>query len=217
MHKDMKLYPSSSDEALEAEAQIMLAGYRTHYPVEDFKVIDVENNFRVQLPGTHHFYLGKIDLTLEAKRGILDIMDHKTQELTSKSNTPEKWAARDQASLYLWAASQIYPEYKIGNFIVNILIRQSEKGLRSPMFPDRQRLERTEQQLETAVRNIIYVADQIEECRIKFKGKEWPSNKEMCVTWGKCQFYQPHTYGWSEEIRKYKYQEKTPYLFPIIK
>src|ERR1700678_1746304 len=69
----IKVYPSSTDEALEIEAQIMLAGYRTHYPVEYFKVIDVENNFRVQLPGSHHFYLGKIDLILEEKPGILDI------------------------------------------------------------------------------------------------------------------------------------------------
>jgi hypothetical protein len=245
-------YPESPNPALEMEAQVIMAGYKAKYPVEEFEIVDVERTFKVQLPDLcprcyrgygavkmdayphvvckecghmfgpgRHIYTGKIDVTFRLPgRNLLDIMDHKTEKRRSNSNRPQKWAARDQASLYLWAAQHIYQE-PIGNFYVNILKRPSEKFQEPPTFPDRQKLERTPQQIETAVRDIVFIADEIERYKRIFGDGVWPSNREECDNgFYQCDFYLPHTYGWSPEIRERKYQIKTPYLelagVPII-
>lgn len=163
--------------------------------------------------GNRHIYTGKIDVTFR-ENGKLNIMDHKTQKPTAASNHPKKWAARDQASLYLWAASKIYNE-EIGNFYVNILQRAKEKKvMEGPVFPERQRLERTKEQIEIAVRDIVFIADEIERYKEIFGNNLWPSNREECTkgSWGDCEFYLPHTFGWDPLIREQKYQAKQPYL-----
>jgi len=239
-------YPESPNPALEVEAQIIIAAYKAKYPVEEFEIVDVERTFKIQLPvlcyickhlgkphmeffceecgakvNAPHVYTGKIDVTFRLPgRNLLDIMDHKTEKRRSNSNRPQKWAARDQASLYLWAAQHIYKE-PIGNFYVNILKRPSEKFQEPPIFPDRQKLERTLQQIETAVRDIVFIADEIDRYKRIFGKGVWPSNREECDNgYYQCDFYLPHTYGWSEDIREHKYQAKTPYLelagVPII-
>lgn len=234
------VYVASQNEALENEAQMIMAAYRAKYPQEDFEIVDVERTFKVQLPlfcpdcysevpfkgeddpsclnckdvvyPSPHVYTGKIDVVFR-ENGILNIMDHKSEKRRSNSNHPKKWAAKDQASLYLWAASQIYKE-PIGNFYVNVLKRPSDKLQEGPIFPERQRLERTEEQIKIAVRDLVFIADDIERYKSIFGDNLWPSNREMCTdgTWGDCDFYLPDTYGWSDEIRKEKYQPKTPYL-----
>src|ERR1035437_10161200 len=123
-------YPENPNAPLELEAQMIISAYRAKYPVEDFNIIDVERTFKVRLPGNKHIYTGKIDLTFR-ENGLLNIMDHKSERRRSNSNHPKKWAARDQASLYLWAASKIYGE-PIGNFYVNILKRPSDKMQEGP-------------------------------------------------------------------------------------
>lgn len=209
---DVPFYPESENAALEMEVQLVMGAYKTHYPVEVFKILDVERTIEVPLPSGRHTYIFKTDLLIQyPDKEVVDIMDHKFQTRTSKSNLPQKWAAKDQASLYLWAAEQYY-QRPVGNFYVNAITRPSEKGRIGPTFPDRQKLERTPEQLAIAVRNIEYIADQIEDMRVRFKGVEWPSNKENCYTWGQCEMYLPHTYGWSPEIREQRYQPKTPYL-----
>jgi len=174
-------------------------------------------------PRGRHTYVGKIDVTFRMLgMGVLDIMDHKTEKRRSNSNRPQKWAARDQASLYLWAAKAIYKPEEIGRFHVNVLKRPSEKFQEPPIFPDRQTLERTPEQIETAVRDLVFIADDIERYKHIFGDKiTWPSNRENCDSgWGQCDFYLPHTFGWSEEIRENRYQPKKPYLklegIPII-
>jgi PD-(D/E)XK nuclease superfamily protein len=231
-------YPPSPNEALENEAQIIFSAYRAKYPVEEFEIVDVERTFKVELPRfcklcytclpygadycvngeclapcffRPHIYTGKIDLTFRQDK--LNIMDHKTENRRGQRNMPKKWAARDQATLYLWAASRIYPLEEIGQFYVNILKRPSEKLQEGPLFPDRQRLERTPEQLEIAVRDIVFIADEIERYKATFKDGLWPANREACSSgWSECDFYMPHTYGWSEEMRKQKYQAKSEYL-----
>jgi len=204
-------YPESLNGVLESEAQVVLAAYKAHYPIETFEIVDVEKTFRVALPNSHHIYIGKIDL-VHRENGILDITDHKSQDASAKSNLPQKWAARDQASLYLWAAEQIYKE-PVGNFFVDVAIRPSPKGQRGPQFPERQRLERTPEQIALAIRDLIWVADQIEAMRERFGNHApWPANREECYTWYPCPYYLPHTFGWSPEIREYKYQPKKEYL-----
>lgn len=235
------VYPVSDNPALENEAQMIMEQYKAKYSQENFEIVDVERTFRVALPlycdtcysiilpeengtvvcykcGSYmgeappHIYTGKIDVIFR-QDGKLNIMDHKSQKRGSQSNDPKKWAARDQASLYLWATSKIYQE-EIGNFYVNILQRPSEKLQKGPVFPDRQKLERTTEQIEIAVRDIVFIADEIERYKAIFgHSLLWPSNREICKQgWGECEFYVPHTYGWSDEIKEQKYQPKQEYL-----
>ena len=167
---------------------------------------------------SRHTYVGKIDLFYEYKDELY-IMDHKTEKRTAKSNLPQKWAAKDQATQYWWAAEQVYGR-PINRFIVNVLRRQSPAGREGPQFPDRQRVERTEIQIETALRDLVYEADLIEKHKSIFGDKPWPAHRENCYTWGECEFYRPHLYGWDELIRKHRYQNRKPYLdlggVPII-
>lgn len=230
-------YAEHHNPACEIEAQVIFAAYAAKYPVEDWdEIVDVERVFRAPLPEfcpecysmeidledtrclkcghifklRNHVYTGKIDVVYR-KDGLLYIMDHKTQNRTAKSNLPQKWAARDQASLYLWVAEKIFGE-KIDRFSVNVLIRPSPKMQEAPIFPDRQRLERTQDQINWALRDIVMIADDIDKYKRIFGEGVWPSHKENCYTWGECEFYLPHVFGWSDSIRKDRYQPKTPYL-----
>lgn len=236
-------YPEA-DPACEIEAQVMMAAYNAKYPVEEWdEIVDVERTFRAPLPefcpecfsmdavlldaeirqwecsnchnifiGNYHVYTGKIDVVYR-KNGELYIMDHKTQNRSSKSNLPEKWSARDQASLYLWVAERIYGE-RPNRFLVNVMIRQSPKGQEPPTFPERMKLERTQDQINWALRDIWMVANDIEKYKGIFKDGVWPSHKEECCTMSgwKCDFYVPHTYGWSDEIKENKFEPKADYL-----
>lgn len=200
----------SPNEALEEEAQWIINSYRQYYAGEIPNVVDTERVFRLPLPNSVHVLTGKIDLVQRRGSNRLGIIDHKTQQRGAKSNDPRKWAARRQASLYLWAASQIYGEAPEG-FEVNVLIRPSEAGLIGPTFW-RDPLERAEIQIERALNDVIYVGDQVEKLREKFPDGEWPMNTENCFTFFECEYYAPHTYGWSEVLENERYQARKPYL-----
>jgi hypothetical protein len=249
-YKGILKYPPHQNEILETEAEIMMQAYQARYPEALNNIIDVERTFKVQLPfycpkcynvvykpngaigawcdncnqlvfPGEHTLIGKIDLVLETD-GVIDIWDHKTEKRGAKSNLPQKWGARDQASLYLWAAERLYPAYKVGNFYVNVLTRQSEKGQIGPSFPaERQKLERNQRAIDIAIRDIVLVADEIERYKTIFKDGEWPSNREMCYGWGYCPYYQIHRYGEDPSlIIENRYQAKKEYLnfegIPII-
>jgi hypothetical protein len=81
-----------------------------------------------------------------------------------------------------------------------------------PIFPDRQRLEREQGQIDLAIRDLVFIADEIERYEAIFGKELWPSNREACTNFGECSFYLPHVFGWSTAIRREKYQAKTPYL-----
>lgn len=213
---DVVIYSESPNAALEIEAQVMMAAYKAQYPAEEWNIVDVERTLLVQLPDSEHVYAFKIDLVVRSHAtGKLSIIDHKTQERTSKSNLPQKWAARDQATLYIWGAGQYYKE-EIENFIVDILMRQSPAGQKLASFPERQKLERTPKQIEIALRDIIFIADEISACEWMYGHEEpWPANREECYTWGQCDYYALHTYGDTDEtaeIREHKYQKREEYL-----
>lgn len=206
------IYNPSPNAALEEEAQDLLREYRAHYPQEEFVVVDVEHNGLIQLPNSPHVYAYKRDLLGRFSSGKLYAIDHKTEKRGSKSNLPQKWSARDQATLYIWATQQ---EYKTDDvqFAVNILTRQSPAGRIRPSFPERQKLERSAEQIRIAVRDIIYIADEIERMQERFGDREpWPANREECYTWGYCDYYVPHTFGESDDIWKHKFQPKEEYL-----
>jgi hypothetical protein len=240
-YKGKTIYVAHPNEVLEMEAQLMIEAYKAKYPQEEFEILDVERTLKVQLPDycpkcygqdldTHHnlmfcrhcegtfepgrnIFTGKIDLFVRSNiDGNLYIIDHKTEKRGAKSNLPQKWAERDQASLYLWAAERIYGE-RPANFIVNVLTRQSDKGQVGPSFPERQKLERSAANIEHAVRDLVYWADKIEECQRIFGDKPWPANRENCYGWGPCEFALLHGYGEDTQlIREIKYQPKADYL-----
>src|ERR1700722_1628253 len=100
--------PTTLSEELEAEAQVLVAGYKARYPEELYRVIDVERGFAIDIPGTSHRYTGKIDVMFEGPGDRITIMDHKTERRGSKDNTPESYTCTTQASLYPWAAEIYY-------------------------------------------------------------------------------------------------------------
>lgn len=249
-YKGVMKYPPHANEILELEAEIMMQAYQARYPEALMNIVDVERTFRIQLPKFcpecytrfelpydglgpwcyvcnkqvfpgSHVLIGKMDLAVR-NEGLLDIWDHKTEKRGAKSNLPQKWGARDQASLYLWAAERLYPEEQIGNFYVNVLTRQSDKGQVGPSFPaERQKLERNQRAIDIAIRDIVVVADEIERYSRIFKDGEWPSNRENCYTWGYCDYYQLHRYGEDPElILEHRFKPKEEYLhlggIPII-
>ena len=238
-YKGETIYPASANEDMENELAVIMAGYSRKYPTRESegirRVLAVERSIKVALPAicplcfaqyegqalacacggvlVQHIYTGKMDLVVEMDDGKLGIIDHKFEKRLAKSNLPQKWAIRDQATLYVWAASKLYnraPEDV--NFIVNVLRRPSEKLQVGPEFPDRQKLERTQLQVAKAVRDISIIACEIEKFKRLFGEDNWPDHKENCYVFGQCDFYLPCLYGWSTAIRQEKFQPKKPYL-----
>jgi hypothetical protein len=227
---------------IEDEAQLMFEMYKAHYPVEPFEVLEVERVFEVPLPvpcgecrkltertkdgwftchhegnmwGRNipsHTYTGKIDLIVRDKAsGLLRILDHKTQKRNAKSNLPGVWTARAQASLYMWVAERLMGE-KIDCFILNLLTRQSDAGNCPPEFPDRQHIQRTPEQQEEAIRNIIWTFDQIERMEKEFGDKPYPQDRDQCQVGNfKCDYYPLHVYG-ETEFTLAEFKEAEEYL-----
>lgn len=203
-------YPESDNAALEMEAQALFARYLNAYPVEPFSVLDVERTFKVPLDS--HTYVGKFDVIgRENDTGALFVMDHKTEKRTSPRNRPEAWAARSQASLYLWAAWMLHREMP-RHLLLNVLRRQSDKGQVGPEFPPRQTVQRTWDQINLALRDLTIIADCIEDYRINFEDAPWPMHTENCMDGNfQCDYYQLCHYGESEEILA-QFVPTTPYL-----
>ena len=233
-------YPEARPE-IEAEAQLTFAAYEAHYPEEEFEVVGVEEYFEVPIPGMpdcicggevvigtkspfvcmkctrgfdpsgYHLYIGEFDAIVRMKdSGKLWLFETKTEKRGSKTNLPDSWQQKSQVGLYLWAAEQKYAEQFEG-ILLNIITRQSPKGQERPCFR-RDSLVRTRGQQQEAVRNLVWIADQIEGCdRTGF----WPSNRNRCVgEWGwKCDYYPLHsTEERSEELVQIKYQTAEEYL-----
>jgi hypothetical protein len=173
--------------------------------------VDVEKTFRVPL-GDRHEYTGKMDLVLrDNETGLLSVLDHKTQSRQSYANNPKGWAAKSQATLYLWAAPQIYGE-EFRDLQVNVIRRQSPKGQVGPEFLPRQAVQRSREQMELAVRDLIIIADRIEEYKMRFADAEWPADRNNCMDGNfECSFYGPHLMGWSDDLLR-QYRPTVPYL-----
>lgn len=207
------IYEPSADPGVEDEAQVMFEAYKAFYPQEPWEVVDVEKLFEVPLPDSEHTYTGKVDLIVRDKKtATLQIVDHKTEKRGGKSNLPGVWAAKAQVSLYLWAAQQIYNE-PFGSIVLNVLTRQSPKGQKPPEFR-RDNLQRTPAQQEEAVRNIVWVADQIEQMEREF-GREdmWAQDRDNCqVGNSACEYRDLHLYGRDERLIQIAYRPAEEYL-----
>lgn len=215
--------PITANPALESEAQVMLAAYNQHYPLRAPNVVDVERVFEVRLKREQCFYCGfkgepiatkygevfcsrckkdeppdhvltgKIDALVE-ENTTPKVLEHKTEKRGGKNNLPEAWEVRSQAALYCYAATQLYGR-EINTVIVDVLTRQSPAGQKSCSFNRFEIFKNAEAQ-RRAVRDAIYVADQIERLSALY-GMEarWPTNTEACtnkMTGWKCDYYSLH-------------------------
>lgn len=182
-YPEYNLLDSTLPETQEAEVQSMFEAYKAYYPAEDFEVVDCEHRFELGFgdlytedlilaegedlnPAVHysafqHTYLGKFDMLVRNKDGKLQLFETKTEARGSKRNLPKAWVARTQASLYLWAAEQIYKE-PIDSIILNVCIKASPKGQVSPTFR-RDTLQRTPAQVKQAISDLTYIANQIDQ------------------------------------------------------
>jgi PD-(D/E)XK nuclease superfamily len=187
---DCPLPDTILNEQDENECQAMFAAYQAFYPSEDFEVVDCEKRF--ELPVGNHIYIGRSDMLVRGKTdGKLRLFETKTESRGSKRNLPKAWVARTQASLYLWAGTQVYHE-PIDSIILNVCTKGSEKGRVGPTFR-RDTLQRTDQQVQQALKDFIYVADQID-C-LGTEGP-FPRNTNSCLSengwecdmYGNCHF-----------------------------
>lgn len=219
------------DTTLESEVQLTFAAYEAHYPTEPFDVVSVEEYFEVGLPCSdcgeypcryqcpndhlaqgNHTYCGEFDAIVRMREsGKLRLLETKTEQRQSKSNSVLAWQQRTQVGLYLWAAEQIYGE-EFEGIILNIITRQSPAGREPPTFR-RDNLERTRGQRHEAVSNLVWVADQIEACQ---RTGFFPANRNECVSrygWS-CEFLPLHQAEGrpNEELIQLRFQEARPYL-----
>lgn len=246
------LYPPSTNEATEDEAQRMFAAYKQEYILEALKVLAVETTFEVPLDplecpscknplagfgangeGLHlrawkwindrqdvvecgwcgelvplrHSYTGKVDLIGEDEQGLW-IMDHKTEKRGGSGNTAETWATKPQVALYKWAIGQLW-ERPVQKITINVLTRQSEKGLVGPSF-SRLEVGKDCVMVQEAVQDLVWVADTIKSMQRTFRKTPWPKDRDRCKVYNsKCQYYDLHLFGESDEImKKFKPVEK---------
>lgn len=221
-------YPPVEPVELEAEAQLTFAAYEAHYPVEPFEVVGVERYFEVPLPCSqcletfgkvydeedscaHHIYCGEFDGIVRMKdSGRLWLLETKTEKRGGKDNLPVAWQQKSQVGLYLWAAEQVYDEQFEG-ILLNVITRQSPKGECKPAFRRDPLVRTTSQQLE-AVRNITWIADQIEQME---RTGIWIANRNECVNkygWS-CDYLPLHaTKERSEELVQLRYKPADEYL-----
>lgn len=216
---EVALPSEHSIDETELEAQEMFGLYRAHYPVESFVPVDVERTFKVEVAAGIE-YTGKMDLVFRDENGNLGLMDHKSEKRGGKGNLPQAWAARDQVSLYKRAGELLYNE-PIHSIVINVLTRSSPKGQEPASFR-RDTLQRTKEQVEKAVGDLVYVARQIEQLKedrpVTFypdgecnDAAIWPQNRENCHNMWACEYYGIHVMGRSPETLS-QFQPTKPYL-----
>jgi hypothetical protein len=112
--------------------------------------------------------------------------------------------------VYIWAAETLYQE-EFDGILLNILTRQSPAG-REPCTFRRDSLERSPEDKARAVRNITWVADEIERMQQSCGDADWPFDGEQCckLNW-KCDYFSLCRYGATPETLT-KFQTAQEYL-----
>lgn len=191
---------------IEDEVQAVWAAYLAHYPTEPFEILSCEQTREIPIPGTGHSLVVKLDRAVRFGDGTIGPMDLKT-ESTAGYNTRESWAGRTQASLYLWALQELYPREQVSRLVVDIVTRGNSK--RGPTFTRLDDIARPPEALDDAIRNVVYVCDQIESHR---RSGWWPRNMNVCKDgWKVCEYYPLHVYG-KTEANLSLYKPAEPYL-----
>lgn len=186
------------DPQIELEVQSMFEAYKAFYPTEPFEVLETERYFEIPFgPDNKHTYIGRIDARVRNKETRkVQIFETKSEKRGGKRNLPKAWVARTQATLYLWAAEKIFNE-SVDSIILNVCTKGSEKGLVGPSFR-RDTLQRTPQQVEQAIRDLTWVADQIDSLD---PNQPFPRDTNQCVSelgW-ECDYYLLCHYGRTPE------------------
>ena len=182
---------------IEADVLAMYEAFLAAYPVEPFEVLECEKQFDLPIPGSTHRYVGRLDMVVKDKATRkLQIVETKTEKAGSKRNSAKAWTARTQASLYVYAAQQLFSE-PIDTVILNVCTKPSPKGQSGPSFR-RDTLYRSPLQVAEALKDLQYVAGQI----TALEGKEFPANRNACTSdygWN-CQFWDLHNVARSQEL-----------------
>jgi PD-(D/E)XK nuclease superfamily len=158
-----------------------------------------------------HWIIGKRDAVIEHRYGK-SIYELKTQSRSSKDNVPQAWAARTQASVYLWASAQDYGE-EFHDLLLDVVVRQSPAGREPAMFPERQHVSRSREQLAQALRDLVYWADAIETLEAEgLDWEHWPRNSDNCYKFWPCDYASLHVIGRDDETIRTKFQPAAEYL-----
>ena len=193
-------YPEWPDEDIELECQAVWAQYQAHYVGDALRILSVERTETLAIPGTEHELTVRIDAVVRHADGTIGPLDTKTESKPGY-NFREDWAGRTQASLYLWALTQLYPKERVSRLVVDVVTRGTAR--RGPTFYRLDDISRPQESLDEAIRNVIWVCEDIEESR---RTGFWRSNMNICKQgWKRCDYYDLHVYGRTlENLAKFK-------------
>jgi hypothetical protein len=201
----LQLAPESRlDGRIEDEVQATFAQYQQHWLGNEYTYIESERTHVLPLPQTEHQLVVKIDGVVRHADGTIGPLDTKTESKPGY-NFREDWAGRTQASLYLWALQTLYPTERVSRLVVDVVTRGGPK--RAPSFSRIDDISRPQAALEDAIRNVIWVCEDIE---ISRRTGWWRSNMNLCKEgWKRCDYYSLHVYGRTEEnLRLYRPAEQ---------
>lgn len=165
----------------------IINNYFQKYQSQDFKVLEVERSFEIELPNGNKF-IGRIDKVIEWD-GVVWIMDHKT---TSQLGvTYEKTLEPNgQFSGYVYAARQM--GYKAAGVVVDAilvakgLLESSSRGKLSPLL--RFMCYRNDRQLQEWLEETVRQHQNIKDCE---ETGAWPMDglfNGMCTYYGECPY-----------------------------
>lgn len=188
------------DVQLESECQSTFAAYEAHWLGSPLTFLESERTHTLPLPETKHSLVVKIDAVVRHSDGTIGPFDTKTENKPGY-NFREDWAGRTQASLYLWALQKLYPTERVSRLVVDVVTRGGAK--RAPVFSRIDDISRTPAELDDAIRNVIWVCEDVEYSR---QTGWWRSNMNICKRgWERCEYYDLHVYGRTpENLAKYK-------------
>jgi hypothetical protein len=198
-------YPEVPDSRIESECQATFAAYEAHYLPEPLRFLEAEKVHVLKLPlsetGTQHELAVKLDAVVRHADTTIGPLDTKTEGATSQNNTRESWAGRTQASLYLWALKQLYPNETVSRLVVDVVTRGTSK--RGPVFRRMDDIDRPQGALDEAIKNVVAVCEDIELAR---RTGFWRSNMNICKDgWKRCDYYDLHVIGRTEaNLRKFQ-------------
>lgn len=216
----ISVQPEWPDEAIESECQATLAAYEAHY-VRDYEYLESERTHalpilrrcpdcdglgqpKLDLEITQrccencgrifriHELVVKLDAVVRHGDGTIGPMDTKTESRPGY-NTREDWAGKTQAKAYLYALKSLYPNEKVSRFVLDVVTRGQAKNQHQPIFTRLDDISSTPEALEDYIRNVNWVADDIEHSR---RTGWWRSNMNLCKKgWEKCDYFALHVIG----------------------